>query len=740
MSAQAQAHDQATHSETPPNKRRRISLACNACRMRKSRCDGQRPSCASCIGLGFVCQYEPTDSAANVLVRKEYLSDLENRVAANERGVQRLDKLLKGHLSKCAESAVDGAMRPSQPSAASGATLPPEESPYRANVLEEPRDEDATTNGMAMTFTEERTSAYFGESSNLHFTRVLLRAAAAFHQSPSTATAQPTADNDSILVESNMERHSQHQSSPLSTVPNVPESALTALPSEEAMDNMLDIYFNTVGMVFPFIHEETTRNAYAEFKANGFTKVRRTWLGTLNMVFAMASKFDQYENEKASSKTRFDRSDVFYQRATGLCNEITKRVISIEIIHYLVLVVIHCQGTQRSSQAWNMHGLLVRSAIALGLHSDNHRKGLTPRTQETYRRTWLVIYGLDKVLSAVFGRPCAVVDEQAFSRQPLSWLSQTLRDGFTKAVDLPGQFLDVSFRLYQLMGMSLMKQYGANVEANNVELDDLASLQSTDELRMALKSWASNLPDQLRLCTPQSALLLENTQANRLCVILTLRYHNLNTLIHRPLLSATLSRASHGDNKNGGTSPYVFQLAMAGAYECVQSAESTIEIVHAILSTDPTSKNNLGVWYFTLYYAFTASLVISGRWLLAKHGQSTPDEAAIAHCQELLRKADTIFRALSHEDALVYSCSKYIRNLSDMLVSRAPIPSDETSGDLRSTATETQSEDSSAQANGGMYLNPEPLDAFEFLTSDLLEPSAFEGFGWAIDGTLRGIV
>jgi hypothetical protein len=541
-----------------------------------------------------------------VLVRKEYLSDLETRVAANERGVQRLDKLLQSHLSKCAESAVDAAVRQSRQSAARGATMPPEDSPYRANVLEEPQDEDAATNGMAMTFIEERTAAYFGESSNLHFTRVLLRAAAAFYQSPSTATAtaQTTGDSDSILVESNMERLSKLRASPSSTPSNVPESALTALPSEEAMDNMLDIYFNTVGVVFPFIHEETMRNAYAEFKANGFTKVQRTWLGTLNMVFAMASKFDQHENEKASSKTRSDRSDVFYQRATGLCNEITKRVISIEIIHYLVLVVIHCQGTQRSSEAWNMHGVLVRSAIALGLHSDHHRKGLTPRTQETYRRTWLVIYGLDKVLSAVFGRPCAVMDEQPLSRQPTSWVSQTLPNGSSHGVDLAGQFLDVSFRLYQLMGMLLMKQYGGNLEANNAELDDLASLQSTDKLRMALKSWASNLPDQLRLCTPQSAMLLENTQANRLCVILTLRYHNLNTLIHRPLLSSTLSRASHGDNKHRGTSPYAFQLAMAGAFECVQSAESTIEIVHAIVSTDPTSKNNLGVWYFTLYYGW----------------------------------------------------------------------------------------------------------------------------------------
>jgi len=74
------------------------------------------------------------------------------------------------------------------------------------------------------------------------------------------------------------------------------------------------------------------------------------------------------------------------------------------------------------------------------------------------------------------------------------------------------------------------------------------------------------------------------------------------------------------------------------------------------------------------------------------------------------------------------------------VASAGPIPSDETSGDIRSTAGETQSEDSSTQANNGTLFNPEGLDAFEFLTSELLEPSAFEGYGWAMDGTLRGIV
>jgi hypothetical protein len=40
---------------TPAPKRRRLNLACNYCRSRKTRCDEQRPSCHACLAAGLVC-------------------------------------------------------------------------------------------------------------------------------------------------------------------------------------------------------------------------------------------------------------------------------------------------------------------------------------------------------------------------------------------------------------------------------------------------------------------------------------------------------------------------------------------------------------------------------------------------------------------------------------------------------------------------------------------------------------
>lgn len=54
------------------------------------------------------------------------------------------------------------------------------------------------------------------------------------------------------------------------------------------------------------------------------------------------------------------------------------------------------QGTQRSDQAWNLHGLAVRAAIQLGLHSRADSSGFGPVEAEIRKRTWFGCMILDR--------------------------------------------------------------------------------------------------------------------------------------------------------------------------------------------------------------------------------------------------------------------------------------------------------------------------------------------------------
>lgn len=54
----------APRCDVPPlqSKRARVSLACAACRMRKTKCDGERPRCCECTARESACQYTETES------------------------------------------------------------------------------------------------------------------------------------------------------------------------------------------------------------------------------------------------------------------------------------------------------------------------------------------------------------------------------------------------------------------------------------------------------------------------------------------------------------------------------------------------------------------------------------------------------------------------------------------------------------------------------------------------------
>jgi hypothetical protein len=102
-----------------------------------------------------------------------------------------------------------------------------------------------------------------------------------------------------------------------------------ALPPRARIWELIDEYFQKTGQLLPFIHEESFRETYFEMKRTNFTKARRTWLGLLNMILAMGCTLtvDGY----ATAEERIAESDIYYQRANGLCERESKRNISVEL-------------------------------------------------------------------------------------------------------------------------------------------------------------------------------------------------------------------------------------------------------------------------------------------------------------------------------------------------------------------------------------------------------------------------
>lgn len=105
-----------------------------------------------------------------------------------------------------------------------------------------------------------------------------------------------------------------------------------ALPSEARTWSLIKEYFQKTGQLLPFIHEESFCATYFELKRSNFTLARRTWLGLLNIIMAMATTlYIEVPASVSSAEKRIEESDIYYQRANSLYDKESRRNISLEL-------------------------------------------------------------------------------------------------------------------------------------------------------------------------------------------------------------------------------------------------------------------------------------------------------------------------------------------------------------------------------------------------------------------------
>jgi hypothetical protein len=102
------------------------------------------------------------------------------------------------------------------------------------------------------------------------------------------------------------------------------------LPSHEQTEQLVNRYFSNTGMLFPYIHKPSFVETYSHIREQNFRgNVRRTFLGLLNMVLAMAAWSESGRQSTTRTTSHFE-SAIFYQRAQELCGKPMQRGTSLE--------------------------------------------------------------------------------------------------------------------------------------------------------------------------------------------------------------------------------------------------------------------------------------------------------------------------------------------------------------------------------------------------------------------------
>ncbi|KAL2837451.1 fungal-specific transcription factor domain-containing protein [Aspergillus pseudodeflectus] len=598
----------------PAVKRRRVAIACDSCRLRKSRCDSTRPQCSSCIELGFECVYRPPATATNIIVQKDYLQSLESRVHQLEDSLS----TVKDDLNRLSSRVSQGG----------GSDTISSELDQHARQITPLRDlagtEDSVDAMGTITLADEEDSGFFGPSSNVAFTRHLCRAigsCATLNGAPTGLLADTPAYDGGFVSAS-------RPPSPPGPIDSLRFDQrgkdIFKLPPPSETLSLIKQYFTNTGLLFPYIHPPTFLQTYEEMVRDNFKRVRRTWLGLLNIILAMvtitASPYD------APANTRVTDSDVFYQRSLGLCRDEILRGTTLEVVQYLLLMGQYLQGTQKSVQAWTVHGLAVKAALQLGLHSKDASRAFSRLDKETRLRTWFGCVLLDRTLSMTFGRPAAIPNSYVKLDLPAG---DTLVDASTVVDDqtssLSLSLYNATITLYNQIAKAIDLLYGQNVGC-----DPPASVSEiiahVFSLEQDLFSWERSLPDSVRLINLDQMQDLRNTitsdfdfVALRFRIILTLRYSNFRVLLHRPVLVRFLDSCGRLQSD-----PQQLQLLQQLGLNSIQiSMDSTmliIDLIHDIVHRTHYQHKLLGAWWFSLYYTFNAALVILGILIICREG------------------------------------------------------------------------------------------------------------------------
>lgn len=179
------------------------------------------------------------------------------------------------------------------------------------------------------------------------------------------------------------------------------------LPSRHAADNFTSAYFNIVHPLFPIIHQPSFDASYrylwqppdADQPLSMASVITDPiFMSTVNVVFALGCQFS--DMVEPSRRTRVAAE--FYDRSMQLSAFRVLDAASLESVQLLLLTGVYLQSTQYASRCWNMVGLAIRAAQALGLHLESkHSSCASQLRREMGRRVWYNCVVLDRFVCSV---------------------------------------------------------------------------------------------------------------------------------------------------------------------------------------------------------------------------------------------------------------------------------------------------------------------------------------------------
>ncbi|RDH16529.1 hypothetical protein M747DRAFT_244852 [Aspergillus niger ATCC 13496] len=509
------------------------STDCASCYLRPvlfaptSNCDGNEPSCSSCLKAGASCVNDGKQE-----VTRRYISNMENRI-------RWLESIVK---ENCAN--VDLSLEPRMIAAENAAD---HDSTILSADLQ--HEDDPTTSSQRIPPRELRREAQGASRNEGNGSNSLPDQHPPHHMTGSNAEHQPAHEIGLVSLSSGegpryigpssgyffanrifssagrrCKARSVKKATAESTILSTELlSNLTLLPTrKESAVELSKKYFRTVHLIYPFLHEPTHMSVIDRV----YTSQNENPLDLFQVYMVLSISALNLSRE---CKVHLP-VEGYYASAMKYVEQVCSYGSVTALQCMLLLMVYALHNPSSNVNIWNLNYQCLASVIDLGLQRDvrvSPSLGISLLDQEMRTRIFWVVYTLDRAICTMMGRPIGIRDEACEMRFPLDMTDTDLLhpDSYHNGEQEPPSHMSHSIHLFKLAKMNSEIKYVMHSIQREVPsyayppVRDIFAWQR--DMMSTLKNWKSTIPQDTAS---------EDTMS-KLC---TARYHETMVLLLRP--------------------------------------------------------------------------------------------------------------------------------------------------------------------------------------------------------------
>ncbi|CAG8096146.1 unnamed protein product [Penicillium olsonii] len=621
----------------------RTARACDYCRMRKWKCDGNRPICGQCASTNQVsCVYsEPK--------RDRDQKELE-RVTQKADPYERLLREVSREVELPVARKIWKALRQTSQRIISQQDATISSNASSASSIDSLDDLDVLDEDLNRS-KQSRATGYIGKSSEVAWMRGLEMAAGGPSRNAKVFSRRSSSPPESATTTS-FNYHIEPAEYPGSEVNNPYD-----LPPKALAHWLLGLFFDSVQPSLPIIRQDLFTGQFNLLYSERPRNPGRKWLAVLNLIFAISNRLCQISGQDVQ-----DKGHQFFSRAQTL--NISESLVEdhedLQQVQVEALAAFYLLASSHVNRAWKMIGTAARSSISLGLHLRASHNKLNAQALEARHKLRWSIFILENLLSVMTGRPSGLGNSFSSAAPPLASedMGPFTNNASNARLDRPSENPPMQWTMNQQYKrlkaqLALTKTMPATDKLYFFCLADLIVISHTASTRVystdavkrgfdeiesridlyntTMVDWRTGLPDSLSFEVIDAGPNLTVTDSYRLS--LAMHYHSSRILLNRPCLTRKKK-----DGKSADTN-HLSRQRKDIEETCLHSALAILEI----FPDEPGSKWLCSIpWWNVLHFLVQAITILliqisfGGSFQVQKVQNSTSESSS----EQLLKRPD----------------------------------------------------------------------------------------------------